>query len=269
MPPTPKERFTVPIQALGQHPGGSVVCSEPSPQVYLLTFCSPPDNRLTHNFINALLAALDIVEAHYPPGVVVTTSAISKFFSNGLDLGIAGSMPLFFENYLYKLLRRFLTYPMPTIALVNGHAFAGGFMLAMHHDYRVFSGTKGYLCVNEIEFGAPIPQPLVNIYLVKTSPNVYRDVVTEGRRWTPKAALAAGLIDSEDGWEGVEKLIQDRALLKKGTTGVYGVLKSELYRQQVQLLDAPGDSVAAVRQWMEREEGRKDQVKTNAAKWKL
>ena len=33
---------------------------------------------------------------------------------------------------------------MPTIALLNGHAFAGGLMLAMHHDYRIMNPSKGF-----------------------------------------------------------------------------------------------------------------------------
>ena len=50
-------------------------------------------------------------------------------------------------------------YPMPTIALINGHAFAGGLMLAMFHDYRVMNPHRGYLCLNELDFGAPLRPP--------------------------------------------------------------------------------------------------------------
>lgn len=34
---------------------------------------------------------------------------------------------------------------MPTVALLNGHTFAGGLILAMHHDYRIQNPTKGFL----------------------------------------------------------------------------------------------------------------------------
>ena len=101
--------FTIPIQTTN----GSIVCTNPDPttkNIYLLTFSSPKDNRLTPAFIDALLLALDIVEHRFPRGVVITTSGIEKFYSNGLDLELALRTEGFFENTLWKLFRRFITY---------------------------------------------------------------------------------------------------------------------------------------------------------------
>lgn len=102
--------FTIPIPALGQYPDGSVVCTEPAPAVYLLTWTSPPDNRLTPVFCAAVLDALDRIEfGGYAPGVVVTTSGVAKFYSNGLDLELAIATKGFFAQSLNKLFTRFLT----------------------------------------------------------------------------------------------------------------------------------------------------------------
>ena len=105
--------FTIPIASTG----GSIVCTNPTAaqgqeqqNVYLLTFTSPKDNRLTPTFINALLLALDIVEHRYPKGVLVTTSGIAKFYSNGLDLEASLQLEGFLENWLWRLFRRLLTY---------------------------------------------------------------------------------------------------------------------------------------------------------------
>ncbi|KAK6855074.1 enoyl-CoA hydratase/isomerase [Apiospora arundinis] len=173
-----KTHFTVKIPSIPGHVGGEIVCTEPAPQVYLLTLNSPPDNRLTPPMCAALLECLD------------------RFYSNGLDLQLAMSTPGFTENSLYPLFRRFLTFPMPTVALVNGHCFAGGLMLAMHHDYRVFSGgDRGYMAVNELEFGAPLLPPMAGIFREKLRPDVYRELALEARRFDGKAALAAGIVD--------------------------------------------------------------------------
>lgn len=117
--------FSIPISSTG----GSFVCStvnntstnptkeetgkkvdnNKNDKIYLLTFTSPPDNRLTPAFIDAFILALDIIEHRFPKGVVITTSGIGKFFSNGLDLDVVTSTDRFWERYLWKLFRRLLT----------------------------------------------------------------------------------------------------------------------------------------------------------------
>ncbi|KAI0443929.1 putative carnitinyl-CoA dehydratase [Xylaria telfairii] len=263
------ELFSVPIPAVPSHPGGSIVCTTPAPKVYLLTFTSPADNRLTPEFCRALINALDIIEFGYEPGVVVTTSGIKKFYSNGLDLGLAMSTVGFWEDSLYPLFRRFLTYPMPTVALLNGHAFAGGIFLAMHHDYRVFTGSgRGYVCVNELEFGAPLPPPLSSIVRIKTTPVVYRSLVLEAKRFDAKAALEAGIVDAVGELDAVLKLIEDRGLVVKGTKGSYGWLKEEMYKESIALLDVQGPAGVGIVRVKDLNKKRKEDGKKWLKEWR-
>ncbi|KAJ5306960.1 hypothetical protein PENANT_c003G04982 [Penicillium antarcticum] len=230
--------FTVPISSTG----GSIVCTNPSTDkkhenIYVLTFTSPKDNRLTPIFIDALILALDIIEHRYPKGVVVTTSGIAKFYSNGLDLDIVSKTEGFLENWLWRLFRRFLTYPMPTVCLLNGHAFAGGFMLAMYHDYRVMNPDRGFLCINELEFGVPLQTPMMAIFREKLAPVTFRNVVLEARRWGGRDALQAGIVDAVGGAPEALALIQDRKLQNKAATGIYGTMKEEMYARTLSGLD--------------------------------
>ena len=96
--------FNIPIE-----PEGSITCTTPQEKVYLLTFVSPPDNRLKTNFCNSLLLALNVIEHKYPRGVVVTTSGIQKFYSNGLDLEHAANTPGYWGGTLFALWRRLIT----------------------------------------------------------------------------------------------------------------------------------------------------------------
>lgn len=114
---------------------------------------------------------------------MITTSGITKFYSNGLNLDHASFTPGFFPESLYALWRRLLTYPMPTVALLNGHAFAGALMLAMMHDYRVMNPHRGYLCLNELELGVPLRPPMTSIFREKVSPQGYRKLVLEAARY--------------------------------------------------------------------------------------
>ncbi|KAF7716602.1 Uncharacterized protein PECH_004411 [Penicillium ucsense] len=233
--------FTIPITSTG----GTIVCTNPTAKhgaetkenIYLLTFTSPKDNRLTPTFIDAFILALDIIEHRYPKGVVVTTSGIPKFYSNGLDLELVMVTEGFLEKWLWRLFRKLLTYPMPTICLLNGHAFAGGFMLAMYHDYRIQNPNKGFLCVNELEFGVPLQTPMMSIFREKLTPTTFRNVVLEAHRFGGHESLKAGIVDAVGGLEEVVSLVRDRKLLNKAETGIYGTMKEEMYARVLDGLD--------------------------------
>ena len=181
-----------------------------SPYIYTLHFLGAhtPDNRLTHAFLEAILAALKHVEKEWDNlpneeqkkgAALITTGQAdekAKFYSNGLDFESATSDPNFFDTHLNRVYEMLLTFPMPTVASIGGHCFAAGFGMAMAHDYRVFNGTKGYMCMNEIDFGAQIPPGLYAALTSKMTSNILmRKVVLEGHRFGAKDALEEKMID--------------------------------------------------------------------------
>jgi len=100
--------------------------------VFTLTM-NAGENRWNTTFVRAFAAVLDEVEASTGAAALVTTSADAKFFSNGLDLAWvrdpaahpeAGDREPFADEFM-KLMARIITFPIPTIAAINGHAFAG------------------------------------------------------------------------------------------------------------------------------------------------
>jgi Delta3-Delta2-enoyl-CoA isomerase len=222
----------------------TISCHQASPQVYMLSFFSPPDNRLTSAFNATFLLALDILEYRFPKGVVISTSSISKFYSNGLNYETVVKDPSFFRSSLYPLWRRLLTFPMPTIALINGHAFAGGLMTAMMHDYRVMNPERGFLCLNELDFGAPLRPAMASIFRVKVARMAtFREMVLESRRYPASEAMKEGIIDAVGGVEETLGLIEQRKLVQKGQSMSYGWIKEELYREVVADLDEGPDLV--------------------------
>ncbi|PGH03047.1 hypothetical protein AJ79_07480 [Helicocarpus griseus UAMH5409] len=228
-----------------QKPEGVVTCTQPQKAVYLLTFDFAPDNRLTEDFCQAMLLALDIIQFKYPPGVVVTTSAIPKFYSNGLDLQKAIETKGFFENNLFALFKRLLTYPLPTVALMNGHAFAGGFMTGMYHDYRIFNPSKGFLCLNEVHFGAALKPAMCSIFRQKiTDQRTFRSIVLEGHRFSGKEALENGIVDGLGGLDEVLALIEKKNLTELPAAGVFGQLRREMYRETYAILERCKDDEA-------------------------
>lgn len=121
------------------------------------------ENRLNTDFINEFLNALDTIELGTDADALVVTSAHDKIFCNGIDLDWL--MPIaqagdkkgisHFCHTLNRLLRRILLYPMPTIAAINGHAFAGGAIMTCCFDFRFMRSDRGFFCFPEVDLGIP------------------------------------------------------------------------------------------------------------------
>lgn len=125
--------FTLPMAG---SKGSNVVATRPAARVYLLTFNHAPDNRLTPAFLSTFMLALDILEYRFPKGVVVTTSAIPKFYSNGLDFENAVKTKGFFERMLYPFWRRLLTYVDYLSALLLQNEIAPAYSTSIFCTFR-------------------------------------------------------------------------------------------------------------------------------------
>jgi enoyl-CoA hydratase/carnithine racemase len=126
---------------------------------------------------------------------------------------------------------------MPTVALINGHAFAGGFMLSMYHDYRIFNPSRGFLCLNELDLGVPLRPAMSSIFRQKLHPAIYKVMVLEARRFSAKDALEGGIVDMLGGLDEALKFVEERKLTVKGKTGVLGDLKREMFRETMAYLE--------------------------------
>jgi enoyl-CoA hydratase/carnithine racemase len=111
----------------------STVDLEYKAPIYLATL-KTKENRFSIDLINDLNTALDLVVAKRvfgQPQALVVTNSNGKIFSNGLLLNLLVDVgPVYFKQYQH-LLAKLLIFPIPSIAAINGHAFAGGCMFAM------------------------------------------------------------------------------------------------------------------------------------------
>lgn len=133
-------------------------------------------------------------------------------------------------------------------------------MLAMYHDYRVQNAEKGFLCINELEFGVPLQTPMMSIFREKLTPVTFRNVILEARRWGGKDALPAGIVDALGGLDEVLALIRERKLLDKAATGIYGTMKEEMYARVLNGLDDHAGNLA----WREGVEDRNEELRKKA-----
>ena len=157
---------------------------------------------------------------------------------------------------------------MPTLAVLPGHAFAAGFMTAMMHDYRIMNPHRGYLCLNELDFGAPLQPPMASIFRQKVpNPNTFRTIVLESKRIGALEGVKEGLLDSVGGVEEAITLIQEMRFLDRAKSGVYGRLKQEMWGETVSLLEDYKDSEQKETRDRERQSKRREQEIHRVEQW--
>ncbi len=156
------------------------------------------ENRFNGDNLAGINRALDEVENSAGPAALVTTGE-GKFFSNGLDLAwimSQGPKGGAFVADVVKLFARLVSFPVATVAAVNGHAFAGGAMLATAHDFRVMRSDRGYYCVPEIDLKMPLTPGMTALLVAKLPKITAHEAIVTGRRWTADEALKASIVDS-------------------------------------------------------------------------
>jgi len=132
------------------------------------------------------------------PRALVTTAS-GKFFSNGLDLDWLGQHGDDFLGYVvdvHHLFERVLGLGVATVAAVQGHAFAGGGMLALAHDFRVMRADRGYFCLPEVDINIPFTRGMSALIQAKLAPKAAHEAMTTGRRYGGRDALASGIVDA-------------------------------------------------------------------------
>lgn len=201
------------------------------------------ENRFNPAFVAALNAALDEVEASSGNVALVTTGAEEKFYSNGLDLdwlAAQGAEPAraFIESF-FRILGRVLALPLPTVAALNGHTFAGGAFLALTHDFRVMRADRGFFCLPEVDLGMPLSPGMLALIASRMTPPVSRDSILTGARWGGTECVARGVVDEAvRPAEVLPRAIARAAGLAVKDRRAYGRLKRAMYAEAIALLES-------------------------------
>jgi enoyl-CoA hydratase len=83
----------------------------------------------------------------------------------------------------------------PVVAAINGHAIAGGCVLACAADARVMADNGSRTGVTELLVGVPFPPLAFEIMRYVTAPQFFPEVIFHGQTFLPEEAKRRGLID--------------------------------------------------------------------------
>jgi enoyl-CoA hydratase len=162
--------------------------------VRLLTLDRPPANAITPELLDDLSAALAAAGDDDHVRAVVLTGA-GRFFSGGLDLSQTGGgvgVPLELYRDAHVTL---LSFPKPTVAMVNGHAIAGGLVIVLACDYRL--GVEGdyKIGLNEVAIGASFPKAAFEILRLRLSDQQASELLLGAGLYPAGEALRLGVVD--------------------------------------------------------------------------
>ncbi|PRC43262.1 enoyl-CoA hydratase [Mycobacterium sp. ITM-2017-0098] len=198
------------------------------------------ENRFSIAHLDAIEALLDDIAKN---AQALITTGTGKFYSNGLDLDwLAGNGDRlgWYVGRVQELLSRVLTFPLPTVAAVNGHAFGAGSMLAIAHDYRVMRDDRGYFCFPEVDIHIPFTPGMAALIQAKVPPQTAVTAMTTGHRYGGTEALTAALVDGTAPEAGVVDAAVDRLrpILGKDP-GTLGAIKATMYAAVSEALRRP------------------------------
>jgi enoyl-CoA hydratase len=154
-------------------------------------------NAIDVDFCDALRARLEDARDPAVAGLVIVGEG--RMFSAGVDLlKVVDGGAAYVRTLLPAFRRVFETlfdYPKPVVAAVNGHAIAGGCILACSADYRVMAAGAARIGVPELLVGVAFPTVAFETVQSACSGRL-RDLIFTGRTLSPEEALAEGLVDA-------------------------------------------------------------------------
>jgi len=165
------------------------------------------ENRFNPTSVAAWNTVLDEVEAaaaEPDAACALVTTGTGKFFSNGIDLEWLGTAfhdpeiadPMAMVADMQRMWARVMSLPVPTIAAVNGHAFAGGAMFALAHDHVLMREDRGFWCVNELLLKMRFTPGMQALLSGRLPVQTARKAILTAHRFNGPEALAGGIADA-------------------------------------------------------------------------
>jgi enoyl-CoA hydratase len=212
--------------------------------------------RLQHGKVNALdlellLAITEAMRAVDQARAVVITGS-GSVFSAGVDLQlIVAGGPSYVQEFLPALSDSFMAifdHPGPVVAAVNGHAIAGGCVIAAACDVRLMS--QGKIGLAELSVGVPFPPVPMEIMRHAIGPAIGHLALTAALL-DPAQAQSIGLIQHVCTAEVLlESAVDWARQMARTPAGVFSVSKRQLQQPARDRIAArSGEDEAVAEMW--------------------
>ena len=183
-----------------------------------ITLNRPPVNALNDQVIEELKADFDVLRADDAMKVVVLMGE-GSFFSFGFD--VPGFMSYSKEDFSFfvesysAMIKEIFMFPKPVVAAINGHAVAGGCILALACDFRLIKSGKTKIALNEMTFGSTLFSCVTETLKYVVGDRTSEEILYSGKMNSAEEALELGIVDkiaNENEFESVlEHIARDFA----------------------------------------------------------
>jgi enoyl-CoA hydratase len=190
----------------------------------------PPANAMSPELVEEIIAVTADLAASEPEAVVIVGR--DGFFSAGLDLNLVPALDAAGQAEMIMGINRMVAawygFERPVVGAINGHAIAGGIVLALCADYRVGS-KEGKLGLTEARVGVPYPANAIAVVKAELSPPAARYLVLRAHLVEPPEALELGLVDAlADPKDVLDRAVEMAAELGEMPSDGYATVKRQL-----------------------------------------
>lgn len=166
-------------------------------EIAVITLDDGKANAMNHEFFSELSTALDQAEGD-GAGAIIFTGRVG-FFSAGLDLKFVPTLApqalREFRETFARVMLRVYSFSVPTLAALEGHAIAGGAILAFSCDLRFAINGPYRIQMNEVAIGLPLPSWMA-LVCYSAIPSRWRtEALLHARAYSPQEAFERGIID--------------------------------------------------------------------------
>jgi enoyl-CoA hydratase len=204
---------------------------------------NPPVNALDLALVQDAVATINSLQ-----GPIVITGS-GKCFSAGVDLrAVADGGREYTDRFLDVMPSAFLAvfdYPGPVVAAVNGHAIAGGCVVAMAADVRIMG--DGLMGLTEVAVGVPFPVAALEICRYVMGPSV-TGAMLRADNVDAQTALQRGWVDAVvPAGDVLSEAIATARTLGNHSPFAYAATKAQLHRHARAAIDAGAEIDPQVR----------------------
>ncbi|MCP5060707.1 MAG: enoyl-CoA hydratase/isomerase family protein [bacterium] len=192
----------------------SVLTCETIDRVARITMQNPPANALDPQMLELLETTLESVSASGEARAVVLRSGCPGFFSAGDDIEQLREMdPALLDLLprLHQLMDTLESFPLPTIAAINGHALGGGLELALACDLRFMGSGSGRSGLPEVRIGMIPAFGGTQRLPILIGKGRALEMMFKGLQLEPEEAERCGLVNGVHPQSELEERVQDYA----------------------------------------------------------